>query len=62
MSAISKPSKDTRFMTSMDNALVIRKGEIDPLGEYAIFMWNGTGWVPLELGSVASATQAPAIA
>ena len=31
-------------------------------GEYAIFMWNGTGWVPLELGSVASATQAPSIA
>jgi len=31
-------------------------------GEYAIFMWNGTGWVPLELGSVASATNAPSIA
>ena len=31
-------------------------------GEYAIFMWNGTGWVPMELGSVTSATQAPTIA
>jgi hypothetical protein len=31
MSEVTKPSKTTRFMTSMDNDLVIRKGEIDPL-------------------------------
>jgi hypothetical protein len=31
-------------------------------GEYAIFMWNGTGWVPMELASQSSATQAPTIA
>ena len=31
MAAISKPTKDTRFLKTMDEALVVRKGELDPL-------------------------------
>ena len=31
MSAINKPTKDTRFLKTMDEALVVRKGELDPL-------------------------------
>lgn len=30
-------------------------------GEYAILMWNGTGWVGIELGSVMTITHAPVI-
>jgi len=30
-------------------------------GEYAILLWNGTGWVGIELGSVMTITHAPVI-
>ena len=48
MSAIAKPSKNTRFMKSTDEALVIRKGEFDPLVDRVNSTISGEGAITVD--------------
>jgi len=55
MSAISKPTKDTRFNENLESALVVRKGEIDPLIDRVNSITTNDGKITLNAdGSVLS--------